>query len=42
MEGGIFYTESSRENTDVTSSVVLVFAFILAAAGGLLSLLAGA
>jgi hypothetical protein len=39
MEGGIFYTDTSTENTDVTSAVVLVFAFIIGAIGTVLAIL---
>eukprot|EP01043_Picozoa_sp_COSAG02_P094855 COSAG02_NODE_31259_length_536_cov_1.363844_2_plen_50_part_00 len=42
MEGGIFYVDSSDENSEITSTVVLAFAVILAAVGGLLGLVGGA
>ena len=39
MEGGIFYTDSSTENSDMTSAVVLTFVCILGAIGTLLAIL---
>ena len=40
MEGGIFYSDSSGMNTDVTSSVVIVFGSMLTVIGAGLALIA--